>query len=53
MQFAFFYPKDIQNFFWKLINFAENLEMTQTLSHNDVFCVIMTHEDENRWVIWP
>ena len=42
MQFAFFYPKDIQNFFWKLINFAENLEMTQTLSHNDVFCVIMT-----------
>ena len=49
MQFAFFYPKDIQNFFWKLINFAENLEMTQTAMGGDgrgwkdyVFCVIMT-----------
>ena len=28
IQFAFFYPKDIQ-FFWKTIDFVENLEMTQ------------------------
>ena len=27
MQFAFFYPKDIQNFFWKTIDFVKNLEM--------------------------
>ena len=29
MQFVFFYPKDIQNFFWKIIDFDENLEMMQ------------------------
>ena len=29
MQFAFFYPKVIQKFFWKTIDFVENLEMTQ------------------------
>ena len=29
MQLVFFYPKDIQNFFWKIIDFVENLEMIQ------------------------
>ena len=29
MQFAFLYPEDIQNFFWKTIDFVKNLEMTQ------------------------
>ena len=29
MQFAFFYPKDIQNFSWKTLDFVKNLEMTQ------------------------
>ena len=29
MQFVFFYSKDIQNFFWKIIDFVENLEMMQ------------------------
>ena len=29
MQFAFFYPKDIQKVFWKTIDFVENMEMTQ------------------------
>ena len=28
-ELPFFYPKDIQNFFWKTIDFVENLEMTQ------------------------
>ena len=31
MQFAFFYPKDIQKIFWKTIDFFENLEMTQAV----------------------
>ena len=29
MQFAFHYPKDINFFFWKTIDFVKNLEMTQ------------------------
>ena len=29
MSFAFFYPKDIQIFIQKTIDFVENLEMTQ------------------------
>ena len=29
MQFAFFYPKDIQKIFQKTSDFVENLEMTQ------------------------
>ena len=29
MQFAFFYPKDVQKPFWKTIDFVKNLEMTQ------------------------
>ena len=29
MQFVFFYPKDIQIFFCKTIDFVENLKMTQ------------------------
>ena len=29
MQLVFFYPKDIQKFFWKIIDFVENLEMIQ------------------------
>ena len=29
MQWTFFYPKDIQHFFWKTIKFVKNLEMTQ------------------------
>ena len=29
MSFAFYYPKDIQNFFWKTIDFVKNLEITQ------------------------
>ena len=29
MQFAIFYPKDIQKFFCKTINFAENLKIKQ------------------------
>ena len=29
MQFAFLYPKDSQNIFWKTIDFVENLEVTQ------------------------
>ena len=50
MQFAFFYPKDIQNFSWKTLDFVKNLEMTQIaggwwgggegVSH--ALCVIMT-----------
>ena len=29
MQFDLFYPNDIQKFFWKTVDFAENLGMTQ------------------------
>ena len=29
MKFAFFYPKDIQKYFWKTIDFVKNLEVTQ------------------------
>ena len=29
MQFAFFYHKGIETFFWKTIDFVENLEMIQ------------------------
>ena len=29
MQFAVFYPKNILHFFWKTIDFVENLKMTQ------------------------
>ena len=35
MRFAIFYPKDIQNFFWKTIDFVKNLEMTQTVGGGD------------------
>ena len=46
MQFTFLYPKGIQNFFWKTINFVKNLEMTQKAGGrgDHVLCVIMTHE---------
>ena len=48
MQFAFFYPKDIIFFFfWKIINFVENLEMTQIARGQGkrggyVLCIIIT-----------
>ena len=29
IKLAFLYPKAIQNFFWKTIDFVKNLEMTQ------------------------
>ena len=29
IQFPFFYPKDIQIFFWETIDFAKHLEMKQ------------------------
>ena len=29
MQFGISYPKDIHNFFWKTVDFVENLEMMQ------------------------
>ena len=29
MKFAFFYPKDIQKYFWKTIDFVKNLEVMQ------------------------
>ena len=48
MQFAFFYPKDIQKFFQKTSDFVENLEMTQiardggscSLRHFDAFVIL-------------
>ena len=43
-QFASFYPKDIQNCFWKTIDFFQNHEMTQiTGGGGHVICVIMMH----------
>ena len=50
MQFTFFYPKDIQTFFLKTIDFVENLEITQTAmggggggrGGGHVLCIIMT-----------
>ena len=45
MQFFFFYPKDIQNFFGKTIDFVENLEMEQIAGGRGgrhVHCVILT-----------
>ena len=47
MQFAFFYSKDIQKFFWNAIDFVEDLEMTQIArgarrGWGHVLCVIMT-----------
>ena len=42
MQLAFFYFKDIHNFFWKIIDFIDNLEMPQiTGGGNHVLCVII------------
>ena len=38
-----FYPKDIPNFFWKIIDFVENLEITQIAGDGaHVLCVILT-----------
>ena len=43
MQFAFFYRKDIENFFWKTIDFVENLGITQIAGGGGhVLCVVMT-----------
>ena len=46
MQFVFFYHKDNQNFFWKTIDFTENLDTTQIAKNREghVLWVIMTYD---------
>ena len=53
MQFVFFYPKDIQNVFWKTIDFVENLEMTQIAGGGGLmFFVSLRHNAyKNRYEI--
>ena len=36
MQFAFVYTENIQNIFWKSIDFVKNLEMTQIVVGGEV-----------------
>ena len=40
MQFSFFYPKDIQKYFWKTIDFVENLEITQIAGGEEVLLIV-------------
>ena len=50
MQLAFFYFKDIHNFFWKIIDFIDNLEMPQiTGGGNHVLCVIIMRTEIDMW----
>ena len=43
MPFALLYPKTIQKYFWKTIDFVKNLEMTQIAGGGaHVLCVLMT-----------
>ena len=46
MQFVFFYPKGNQKFFWKTIDFTENLDTTQIAKNGEghVLWVIMTYD---------
>ena len=46
MQFVFFYPKGNQKFFWKTIDFTENLDTTQIAKDgkDHALCVIMTYD---------
>ena len=46
MQFVFFYPKDNQKFFWKTIDFTENLDTTEIAKDEEghVLYVIMTYD---------
>ena len=60
MQFALFYPKDIQKYFLKAIDFIENLEMTQIAGGGGTggrgtifFTSLWRNEYENRYVIHP
>ena len=58
MQFAFFYPKDLQFFFRKTIDFVENLEIMQILGGGGLggvmfFASIGRNFYENRYVIHP
>ena len=43
MHFAFFYPKNIEISLWKIIDFVENLEMTNSRGRGShALCLIMT-----------
>ena len=55
MQFAFFYPKDIQKNFWETFDFFENLEMTQIAGGARIvfFVSLWRSAYENRYVIYP
>ena len=44
MQFVFFYPKDIQTFFWKTINFVENLGMTRSRGRGGSSCSLRHYD---------
>ena len=55
MQLTFFYLKDIHKHFWKIIDFVENLEMTQIAGGDGVmfFVPLRRNAYENRYVIHP
>ena len=55
MQFAFFYPKNIEIFLWKIIDFVENLEMTQIAGGGGVMLFASLWRDayENWYLIHP
>ena len=44
MQFALFYPKDIQKSFWKTIDFVEILEMTQIAAGGRESCSLRNYD---------
>ena len=55
IQFAFFYPKDIQKLFWKIIDFVKNQEMTEITGGDGVmfFTSLLCNAYENWYVIHP
>ena len=54
MQFAFFYRKDIENFFWKTIDFVENLGITQIAGGGvTFFASLWRNAYEDLYVIHP
>ena len=48
MPFTFLYSKDIQKYFWKTIDFVENLEMTEMAGGGESLWGSLRHYDAVR-----